>query len=77
MIDDFTHNEQMTALAEQCEAIGLDFDLDAALASGMAVGDVAYLALFAAPSTDELSMIRAGELRRPRFDVSDQSHLHA
>jgi hypothetical protein len=57
----------MADLAEQCDALCLDFDLSAALASSMTVGDAAILALAAAPSIEERALIRAGVIARPIF----------
>ncbi len=66
----------MTELAETCEAIGLDFDLDAAIASNVSVGDAALLALCRAPSLDERALIRSGAMLRPRLNF-EEPRLHA
>lgn len=77
MTDTETRISKFVELAELCDAVCLNFNLEAALASGMSVMDVSFLALFAAPSLEERAMIRAGELRRPQFDLTHRSHLHA
>ena len=68
MIDDRSARAAaMAELAEQCDALCLDFDLPAALASSMTVGDAAIRALASAPSIEERGFIRAGAMARPTF----------